>query len=720
MDHYPIARELVLVGGGHSHVIFLRMLGMEPIAGLKVTLISPEPSTPYSGMLPGLVAGHYPKDDVFIDLGPLCRFAGADFVQASVTGVDTLKHLVHVEDRPAITYDVLSLDIGCTPSVVELDINQGVLPVKPISSFLARFTTFQERLAAQEITTVGFAGAGAGGVELCLAVHHALEQNASPGQKSAIKCHLFTDSKTVLKDFDAGVRVRFERLLLSKGIEVHREFRASAYENHELVSTDGRRQRVDEVFWVTQASAQQWPAAAGLGCDARGFIEVTDTLQSVTHPNIFAVGDCATMINHRRPKAGVYAVRQGSPLFKNIRALVLGRSLKAFKPQSEFLSLISTGPRRAVASRNGMSVEGEWVWRWKNRIDQKFMARFSALPAMKRQPVNNLQAEFDDQMHCGGCGSKVSSDILSEVLFELMGDAAPVDDAATLDIPPGQLLLQSVDHFRSMLNDPYLQARVAVCHALSDVYACGGQPHSAMAMFTLPFGKPGVTRSLLRQLMKGTLDQLQQDSVQLLGGHTSEGLELSTGYTVNGLVVPGEQWAKQGLNVTDRLILTKPMGTGTLFAADMQFKAKGDWIAAATQMMLTSNRLAVRVLRGFNVSACTDITGFGLAGHCLEMLLPGQGICLEKDGLPILPGAQDCLDRLQITSSLHDSNRVAADLGPGFPEILYDPQTSGGLLAGVPEAQAQQCLAELRDAGFAQASIIGVVTQSRDQSIVMS
>ena len=711
MNNYPIARELVLVGGGHSHVILLRMLGMQPVEGLRVTLISPDSSTPYSGMLPGLVAGHYDKDDVFIDLVPLCRFAGADFIRGTVEGVDTASQRLLVQGRPALRYDVLSLDIGCTPSLAELDPDDGVIPVKPISTFLDRYEVFCARLAGDQIRSIGFTGAGAGGVELCLAVHHAFETNPS------LQFHLFTDGKTVLKDFDAGVRVRFERLLAARRIEVHREFRATAFESGRLKSIDGREQAVDELFWVTQASAQQWPQDAGLGCDERGFIEVGDTLQSVTHPNIFAVGDCATMINFPRPKAGVYAVRQGKPLFNNIRHFVLGRAPRRFKPQSNFLSLVSTGSRSAIASRNGLNVEGDWVWIWKNWIDRRFMQRFTELPQMEYKPVNALQAQFDVQTHCGGCGSKVSSDILNEVLSELLGDAAPVDDAALVEVPAGKQLIQSVDHFRSMLNDPYLQARIAVCHAMSDIYACGGDAHSAMAMLTLPFGKPAATKSLLTLLLKGTIDQLQEEGVALIGGHTSEGLELSIGFAVNGLIAKEKRWQKEGLNVGDYLILTKPLGTGTLFAADMQFKAKGQWIEEATDMMLLSNREAAEVLKEFEVSACTDVTGFGLAGHCLEMLGGKLGALIFGSSLPVLTGAATCLGELGIRSSLHESNVAAAGLADDYPDILFDPQTSGGLLFGVAEDDARACLDRLQAEGFEQAAVIGVVTEQPGLSV---
>ncbi|MBO6657097.1 MAG: selenide, water dikinase SelD [Pseudomonadales bacterium] len=707
MNTFPLARELVLVGGGHSHVIFLRMLAMNPLPGLKVTLISPDTRTPYSGMLPGMIAGHYSEDDVHIDLVPLCRFAGADLVLSSATGIDTLKQEVAVRGRPDLRYDMLSLDIGSTPSMSLLENKQDqVVPVKPISNFLERWQRFLARYAEGGIEHVGFVGAGAGGIELCLAVNHYLTR-VSPLNK--VRCHVFTSGKTILEEFSAGVRIRFEKKLVKLGIDVHREFLANDYREGQVNSVDGRSVPCDEVFWVTQAGVQSWPEDSGLAVDERGFVTVKDTLQSVSHENIFAVGDCAAMINHPRPKAGVYAVRQGAPLFHNVCAYAEGKPLKNYKPQSQFLSLISTGDQGAVASRNGLSAEGAWVWRWKNWIDQRFMVRFNELPEMPRASVNDLQAEFDDQMQCGGCGSKVASDLLSEVLGELMPGDVPDDDAVVVQVPDDHQLLQSVDHFRGFVNDPYLQARIAVCHALSDIYACGGKPLSVLASITLPHGKPDVSRSLLTQLMHGSLDQLKEEGARLIGGHTSEGMELSVGFTVNGAVKPCERWGKGFSKTGNVLVLTKPLGTGALFAADMQYRAQGDWIASAIDSMLISNRRASQLARQFSIDACTDVTGFGLAGHLQEMITDEVGVMINLDSLPRLPGAKVCLEALGIRSTLHDANRRTVDISVDDPsaEILFDPQTAGGLLLSVAEEEADRLLEELRAQGYESAVVIG-------------
>lgn len=720
MNTFPLARELVLVGGGHSHVIFLRMLAMKPVPGLKVTLVSPDTRTPYSGMLPGYIAGHYTEDDVHIDLVPLCRFAGADFVCSTAIGIDTPRQELQLQGRPPLRYDILSLDIGSTPSTALLENRQDqVTPVKPISGFLVRWKRFLARYEKGGIEHVGFVGAGAGGIELCLAVHHYLTR-VSPVNR--VRFHVFTLGKTILEEFGAGVRIRFEKKLAENGIEVHREFLANGYGQGHVTSEDGRVVSCDEVFWVTQAGVQSWPGESGLDVDDKGFVKVGDSLQSTSHANIFAVGDCATMVNHPRPKAGVYAVRQGAPLFHNIRAFAEGKSLKAHEPQSQFLSLMSTGNRNAVASRNGMNAEGGWVWRWKDWIDQRFMKRFNDLPDMPRENVSGLLAEFDDQMQCGGCGSKVASDLLAEVLDHLMAGDAPADDAVVIDVPQGAQLLQSVDHFRGFVNDPYLQARIAVCHALSDIYACGGEPLSVLASITLPYGKPDVSRSLLTQLLQGTLDQLREEGAKLVGGHTSEGVELSIGFTANGSVEAGNRWPKTFTRSGDALVLTKALGTGTLFAADMQYRARGEWIAAATGSMLVSNRKASIVAREFDISACTDITGFGLAGHLLEMATDAIGARIDPNTLPILPGADTCLNQLNIRSTLHDANRRAAGLPVGSPEeeILFDPQTAGGLLLSIANADAEDLVTRLREAGYEAAAVIGsTVERSTDSEPIM-
>lgn len=713
MQQTPIARELVLVGGGHSHVILLRMLGMQPVPGLQITLVSPDTRTPYSGMLPGLIAGHYDEDDIHIDLVPLCRFAGARFVQAAVCGLDTVMQTVQLEGRPDIRYDVLSLDIGITPSLDNvMGARENVIPVKPINQFLQHWRSFQNRVAAGEISSVGFVGAGPGGVELCLAVQHQLLQAYAP-QTHPIDFHLFSDGDTLLKGFPKGVRTKFEQVFANRSINFHAGFRVEKVDRHKLISSTDKSCALDAIFWVTSAASQTWLKHCGLKLDDGGFVCVTSTLQTESFPNIFAVGDIAHMSSSPRPKAGVFAVRQGPPLYRNLRRFLLQQALEDYKPQERFLSLISTGNQYAVASRNERSFSGAWVWRWKDWIDRRFMRRFSDFPMMRQQPQTGLLAEFDDQMQCGGCGSKVSGVLLSEVLDEL--GLKVRDDAAVYEVPSGKIMLHSIDYFKNFVDDPYDFARIAVTHALSDIYAMGGQPVTALALVTVPYGKTSFVKSILEQLLQGAKHQLDEDNVELVGGHTTEGAELSIGFSVNGIVDEAEILEKSGLKPGQALILTKAIGTGTLFAADMQHKAKGIWISEALISMRQSNQQALQVLKQYGATACTDVTGFGLAGHLQEMLAASDcGVELSLDTLPVLTGSAQTIKTT--TSTLHEGNRQSVFAIPSSThqnyELLFDPQTSGGLLASVSEADWESCVADLKDAGYETACRIGTIKQA--------
>ncbi len=712
----PIVRDLVLVGGGHAHVTVLRKLGMHPIPGLQVTLVSPDPETAYSGMLPGVVAGHYYPDEMHIELAPLCRFAGARWIQGTVTGLDREAQTISCPGRPDIPYDVISLDIGITPSLEGIAGAETYgIAVKPIGQFLEKWEQFLERARRGEITQIGFVGAGAGGVELCLAVHYRLQQEGL----DQIGVNLFAEDDTVLPGYPLPVRTHFIRLLEKRGIKLYPRFRVVEISPTEMFSHRGDRVSIDAPFIVTRAASHPWLRETGLALDDDGFIEVRSTLQTCSDDNIFAVGDVASNVDHPRPKAGVFAVRQGPPLYRNLRRVLHGRSPQPFRPQQEFLSLISTGDRSAVAAKWGQMASGAWVWRWKDRIDRSFMDRFNRLPAMK--PVmkapkkrDGLLADLDEQMRCAGCGSKVAGDLLTEVLREL-GIAVEPEDAAVYTPPPNEVLLHTVDGFRSFLDDPHQFGRVVVNHALSDIYAMGGRPVTALAAVTVPYATATKTRELLVQVMRGIRDGLNAEEVALVGGHTTEGAELAVWLSVNGLAKPDDIHRKGGLVPGDALILTKPLGTGALFAADMQGKARGRWIEKAVESMLISNRTASQILTTGGAHAMTDVTGFGLAGHLMEMLEASKvGAWLSLDRIPDLPGAYQMISK-GIASTLQAGNertlgeRLHGRRGDLRRALVVDPQTAGGLLAGVPGADAGRLVEELRAAGYDSAAVVGEV-----------
>ena len=737
----PIIKDLVLVGGGHSQVAVLKNFGMKPLPAVRLTLVCGDVHTPYSGMLPGLVAGHYQFDNAHIDLGPLAEFAGARMVHDEVIGLDPDAQRLLFRSRPPVSYDVVSINIGSTPTIATIPGAEGeVIPVKPIGGFIAHWNRLRNRvLEAEGRLRVGVVGAGAGGVELILAVQLSLQRMLEDLDKSSdqLKFHLVGGADTVLPTHNRRVRKKFERVLSERQIEVSTGRFVARVQDRRIQFDDGSELELDEILWVTQASAAPWLAESGLAVDSNGFVQVHDTLQSTSHPQVFAAGDIASVRSHPREKAGVFAVRQGKPLEGNLRRALLGNPLKPFAPQKKFLSLISTGDRYAVASRGHWSLEGKWVWTWKNWIDQRFMNRYNVLPEMKAEedskptlpliresPLGELSTLA---MRCRGCGAKVGATVLNRVLERVQPIAHPSvvrglgspDDAAVISVPEGKHLVHSVDFFPAIVEDPYTFGKIAANHSLSDIFAMGAQPQSALALATIPYGLEEKVEETLELLLCGAVEVLNAAETPLVGGHTSEGSELALGFAVNGLVDPGRVLEKGGMRAGDRLILTKPIGTGTLFAAHMRLKAKGRWIVAATQSMLQSNQLGAECLLRRGARACTDVTGFGLLGHLVEMTRASQlEAQLSLSSVPLLPGALETV-KSGIFSSLQPQNlrlrravrnrKILSESQAGH--LIFDPQTAGGLLASLPPEAARDCVEELKQLGYAQAALIGSVQE---------
>ena len=741
----PVLKDLVLIGGGHSHVLVIKRFGMSPMPGVRLTVIARDIHTPYSGMLPGFIAGHYTFDDIHIDLGPLSRFAGARLYHDEAIGLDLEHRRVLCRHRPPVAYDALSIDIGVTPTLGVPGAADHAMPLKPISSLVGRWERLKTRvLAADRPLRIGMTGAGAAGVEVTLAMQYALHRLlAEQGRTDREpEFHLFSAVDGILPTHNRLVRAKFARVLQERGVVLHAGRRVTRVAAGEVETEDGATFEVDEVVWATQAGAQQWPKKAGLDVDGDGFIRVDDTLQSTSHPGVFAAGDIASVVNHPREKAGVFAVRQGPPLEANLRRVLAGDRLEPFTPQRRFLSLVSTGDRYAVASRGGWSLEGRWVWKWKDRIDRRFMAKFAVLPEMDTDATDTRDLErlappevvrelSTVAMRCAGCGSKVGAAVLDRVLARL----APVrrddvvvgldalDDASVERVPAGQVAVRTVDAFRAIVDDPYVFGQITANHCLGDIYAMGAEARTALAIVTVPFGEETKMETLLEELLTGAVEVLNAADAALAGGHTTEGPELTLGLALSGVADPDRLLKKSGMQPGDRLILTKPLGTGTLFAAHMRLKAKGRWIEGAIRSMRQSSRDAGVCLRRHGATACTDVTGFGLLGHLVEMTrASGVDARLRLATVPLLDGARETI-AAGFLSSLQPSNlrlrRAIANVdeagaNASYP-VLFDPQTAGGLLATVPADRAEASVAELRTLGCEDAAVIGAVRPRGDR-----
>ena len=708
----PITRELLLIGGGHTHALVLRMWGMNPLPGVRVTVINPAPTAAYSGMLPGFVAGHYRREELDIDLVRLVRFAGARLIFGRATGIDTAIRVVTLDNGRQLHYHIAALDIGVTSDLPELSgFALHGIPAKPLDGLAHRWADFRKAVAAGSARPkAAVIGGGVAGVELALAIAHGLRSAANGGvEVSLIEHH------NILNALSKMSRSVLLRKLGESGISLLENTDVTALQHGRVILHDERVVAAEFIVGAAGAQPQDWLRETGLDL-TEGFISVDDTLRSTNVPEVFAVGDCARMGDAPRPKAGVFAVRQAPVLFGNLRAVLSGGKMQQFRPQKQYLKLISLGEKSALADKWGMRMSGAAVWRLKDRIDRKFMAQFHDLRPMAAPALPKLRAQGFDQAPeplCGGCGAKIGGVALAHAVSGLQGAergdvlSAIGDDAATLSGPAGQNQLISTDHLRGFWDDPGLMARIAAIHALGDIWAMGAKPQAALATIILPRIAPDLQHIWLGEIMAVAREVFTAEGATIVGGHSSLGAELTIGFTVTGLR-DGAPVGLSGARAGDKLILTKPIGTGTIMAGEMAMRAHGQWVTGALDSMARGQGDVADVLRGAN--AMTDVTGFGLAGHLAGFAkASGVGIELNLADIPVLDGAVELAGQ-GVRSSIYADNRaLLPDLVlPDDPKValLFDPQTAGGLVAVVSGKSVRRILRQLNDLGC-KAHVIG-------------
>ena len=696
-------QHLVLAGGGHSHALVLLNWCMHPQrrpAGW-ITLVNQQSSTLYSGMIPGLIAGHYERSAISIDLRRLCDRAGVSLVIAEITGVDVRQRQLQLRDRPALSFSQLSINVGGGTRPGPL------LAIKPLEPALETLDEDQGPTS----TPFQLLGSGLAAMEVAMALRQRWPKR---------RLQLMHRPETVPS-----------RLLSSLS-----QLRIELLPNTSLTpSGPGLR--------CTGSQAPEWLNSSGLPCcPENGRLRTHSSLQVLGHPTIFAAGDCAMINEQSRPPSGVWAVRAAATLAHNLRAASEGDRLRQWRPQRRALQLLGgvnpEGCPQAWALWGGIQIGPHpWIWRWKQRIDRQFMERFDQAPAME-----------SEAMDCRGCAAKLPAAPL-EAALEAAGlkslGTAP-EDAASL----GKDWLQSVDGFPALISDPWLNGRLTALHASSDLWACGTSVASAMAVITLPKTAAALQQELLSQTLSGLRSGFEPQGAQLIGGHTLEArseaptplsLGLQVSLSVNGKR-PARPWTKGGLRAGDQLLLSRQLGTGVLFAAAMAGAAQPEDLDHALAQMGTSQHPIVEQLQTLislepeELLRCTDVTGFGLLGHLGEMLQASHHrlqVVLDASAIPALPGALKLL-KTQHASSLAPANRRAWSLldptkdhpakvilaragSGGAPEddqalleLLVDPQTCGPLLLGCSESMANALL-QANDTAWHH---IGVVQSMQD------
>lgn len=719
----PLTHDIVLIGGGHTHALVLRMWGMAPLPGARLTVINPNPAAPYTGMLPGAIAGHYQRSDMMIDLVRLARFAGARVILDRATGINRESRRITLGSGRSLRYDTASIDIGITsdlPHVANFD--EIASAAKPLGDYAAAWERFVQTCGPNPRLVI--IGAGVGGVELAMASAHRLRAMGKAPQITVVQ-----RGPIPVPGVAAATRRSLLQAMQHLGITMRTDTTATPINAREVALSDGTTLESDFTLSVAGANPQGWLAGTGLALH-QGFVTVGPTLQT-SDPAIFAVGDCAHLAFAPRPKAGVFAVREAPILLHNLRAAAIGGgAMKQYRPQRDYLKLVSLGDRSAVADKFGLRTGGAWLWRLKDRIDQKFMAKFADYPEMPKPalPVphtKGLPEALGTKPMCGGCGAKVGPQVLGDALAALPPPtradvlAGRGDDAATLLIG-GQRLVITTDHLRAFTGDPALMARLAAIHALGDIWAMGAAPQAALAQITLPRLSAPLQSDMLAEIMAAAGAVFRAAGADIVGGHTSIGDELTLGFTVTGLA--GTPIAKAGATLGDAILLTKPIGTGIILAAEMATTRitatdqplLGEAWAATIASMQRPLDTAARILAD-HATAMTDVTGFGLAGHLWEMLqASGHAAELSLAAIPILPGAE-ALAAMGQASTLMPQNRAQLDWHLDAPpgprtDLLFDPQTCGGLLVTLPAHWVRPMQVALQAVGTS-AAMIGQITK---------
>ena len=743
----PILADLVFLGGGHAQIAAIKSFAMNPVPGLRLTIVTANIRTPYSGMLPAYVEGVWDDDDLHIDLAHLAQFSGARLIVAPCTGIDADGRKLLFADRPPLHFDILSINIGGQPDLGAIEgAADHVIPVKPIAEFQK---AFDDLLVAGLPKRLAVIGGGAAGCELALALNKRWRNHgASPHMT------LYSRSTRLMPQMALRASHLMLGALHDAGIKLQLGRAVDKVEAGIIRFGDNTSDAFDVCFLVSAVRPPRWLSTTGLALDDNGFIAVHPTLQSRSHAYIFAAGDIATISGNPRPRAGVFAVRAGPVLAKNLRKYLQGHALKRWSAQKRYLAIIGTADNGAIASWGQFGVKADGFLALKYWIDRRFTAKYQQLtmpppPApvpfagLNTRLSASLDGDFDKPDHdpvfatmrCLGCAAKASHTVLANALEDavslavsngadpaLMPEAGIESDAAIMDAPPaGHHLVQSVDVLSEIVSDPFMLGRIAAVHALSDLYAALAIPTSALAIINLPEANISIQTNQLTQILAGGLFALSEAGVRLNGGHTSEGGALSVGFSVTGHSKKKPPMAPVDPGSGDDLVLvlTKPLGTGVIMAGHMQLVAKAQWVDGAIRQMAVSNRLAAHCFLQKGVIGATDITGFGLARHAqnLSLRLGASGCSLDLSSLPLLDGAIALLSS-GIRSSLHDQNRAAVQIDASglhddaathfdaHVETLFDPQTSGGLL-GVFSRDAAKSLVATLNKDVAAAAIIG-------------
>ncbi len=693
----PINNDLVLIGGGHSHIMLMMELSKNPIEGNRITLISNEIDTPYSGMIPGFIEGIYTWRETHIDLYKLCFKLNIRFIHSEVTEISAINKEIVLKNRPKIKFDVLSINTGIQSSNKTI---KGALkycvPVKPISKLSNNFLT-----EIKNNNNIAFIGGGPASVELALGLQKRLKNS-----KSNLKISIITGKNGLLSSFPNKTRKVAKETLQNSQINVIEKEEVIEVQKDTLILSNKTKLKIDKSILSTNAMAPVWIKKSDIILNPDNFIIVNDKFQT-NYNYVFAAGDIVDFNNQNLSKSGVYAVKSGKPLAKSIRRFIQKKIPIPYKFNKNYLSIIGLSNGLAIATKYNFTFTSRFSFLLKKLIDQKFVKKFNNLNQDNYYTFRSLYKVFDVmiqknnknipsyQMQCRGCAAKVDFNALKATLPKEI--IITSEDAININNYPK--LYQSVDMISSIVSDPYLLGKIAANHAISDIIAVNSKLISALMILQLPFSNSEINSRDLEQVTSGAREVFKSANCSISGGHTMIGKDKDP---VIGFSVIGEKKSvnnnqtRSKLKINDILILTEKIGSGIIFAGINNDIIDSFYQIEVLDQMSQGNINFSKISDKLKILSMTDITGFGLANHLLNLVkrdVGKTGLTIFPDKIPIFKGVTKALSK-NVRSSLYDKNFNTAQKELVYDretklidEILFDPQTVGGIAFLIPQEE---------------------------------
>ena len=700
IEEIPITNDLVLIGGGHSHLSVLMKLSKRPINGNRITLITNEIDTPYSGMIPGYIEGIYSWRDSHIDLYRLCLKLNVRFIHAEVERVSAYEKEIYFKDRPKIKFDVLSINTGIQSNNREIKgAAKYCLPVKPISklanNFLNKITNFK---------SIAFIGGGAGSVELALAI-----KKRFLNINQDIKITIITGKRGLLSTFPQKTKLTSLKTLEKFKIDIIEYKRVLEVKPKQIILSDKSMLKIDKAILSTNSMTPKWLAKSDILLTKDNYILVNKSFQT-NYKYVFASGDVIDFNNQNLKKAGVFAVRSGKPLAINIKQFILGKKLVEYKFNKNYLALIGTSKRSAIATKYNLTFNSRFFFYLKKYIDQNFIKKFSDFKIRKKFTLEALKTDVlnifvkhkekitdkNDIMQCKGCAAKVPLNALKQALPK---DIVSTSEDA-VSVPGHPELYQTVDMISSIITDPFLLGKIAANHSISDMVSVNSKITSAMMILQLPLSKTEINSRDLEQVLLGANEIFKTIDCPLIGGHTMIGKDKDP---IIGFSILGQKQKKikimknrRKIKTKDLLILTEKIGSGLIFAGINNYLIDSYFQTDVIKQMIKGNLNFGKISNHLNILSMTDITGFGLANHLLNLIKRDNsktGLTIYPNKIPLFQGVNECLNK-DIKSSLFKSNYDIAQKDiiykrdkSKLDNILYDPQTVGGIAFIIPQEE---------------------------------